>query len=108
MKTQPQQSPMRFYVHPESEALSHGMGVWQPGEEVPAKEMKSLPDDVIINWKRNDLIITEDLFQQYFAAAWNARHSRRRKIPVPIDPDRIELGDTVNENTGPDQTRTIT
>lgn len=97
---------LRWYVHPEEEALCHGMGVWQPGAELPADALASLPPEVIINWKRNNLIIREDLFRLYFASEWNKRHGKQDKA-TPLDPV-VKRGDEYTEKMSPEDTRTIT
>ncbi len=102
------QRKMRVYVHPEEEALSHGMGVWLPGDEIPAKALAELPPEVIKNWNRNNLIIREDLFQQYFPEAWNKKHSRIKKMKhTTLNPD-VKLGDEFTDQMSPEDVRTVT
>lgn len=96
-----------LYVHPEGEALAHGMGVWQPGQQIPVSVLKELPSEVLLNWKRNSLIIKEDLFKMYFPKQWNARHGRTEKVAVGVDPDKIVCGDEYTESMGPEDTRTV-
>lgn len=91
----------RIFVHPQSDVLQCGQGVFAPGQEIPVDKLDA---QMVQDWFHEGLLIEEGMYRMYHGGDWNARHPMDRigkgQGGVDIHAVPVKTGDEITDPKG--------